>query len=72
MKKELIGKKAVIVYNNQVLEGIIINETKNTIWLEKEKRCIKIIKQNAIIKLNGQIILGKQITKRPEERIKLR
>ena len=70
MKKELIGKKAVIEYNNHMFEGTIINETKNMIWLETEKRSIKIIKQNAIIKIDNQVIQGKQIIKRPEDRIK--
>jgi RNase P/RNase MRP subunit p29 len=70
MKKEFIGKQAKVLYNAKVFQGIIINETKNTITMETTKNLVKIIKKNAIININGKTIQGKDITKRPEERIK--
>ena len=69
-KKELIGRCAKISYNGKVFEGHIIDETKNMIWLETNAKLIKIIKKNSIIQVNNEIIKGKDIAKRPEERIK--
>jgi RNase P/RNase MRP subunit p29 len=69
-KQEFIGKDAQITYNCRVFEGKVIDETKNMIVLKTEKKIIKIIKKNAIIKFGNERIDGKDITKRPEERIK--
>ncbi len=69
-KKELIGEKVEVTYNNQKHEGIIIDETKNTITLKKKDKKIKILKKSATLKIKNKIIEGKKITKRPEDRIK--
>ena len=68
-KHELIGKKAKIEYNSKRFEGIIINETKNTLVVRNRKN-ITIIKKNAIIRIGKAIIIGESIIKRPEDRIK--
>ena len=70
MKHELVGKTAQVAYNNRVIHGRIVDETKNMIHLETEGKIIKIIKKNAIITIGKQVIQGRDITKRPEERIK--
>ncbi len=68
MKKELIGKTAKVVDSpNKCCEGIegkILDETKNTININKKI----LLKKNTTITINGKKI--KLETKRPEERIK--
>jgi ribonuclease P protein subunit POP4 len=70
----LIGKIAEITdAKNRSLVGIkgkIIDETKNTITIETEKKEKKIIKNQVTIKINEKVIEGKKITKRIEERLK--
>ena len=70
MKKEIIGKTAVVCYNNRTVNGIIVDETKNTVVLETESKTIRILKKDASITIDKQTIQGKDITKRPEDRIK--
>jgi RNase P/RNase MRP subunit p29 len=67
---EIIGQDAEVRYNNKTFAGKIIDETKNMIYLETEKKIIKIIKKNATFKIQSKEIIGKDITKRPEDRIK--
>ena len=69
-KQEFIGKKVEILYNQRVFVGTIQDETKNMLYLKTKERIIKIIKKSAMIKVEGKIIEGKKIAKRPEERIK--
>jgi RNase P/RNase MRP subunit p29 len=69
-KTGLIGKKTTAEYANILFEGIIIDETKNTVDLETSNGIKKLIKKNAIFKISGQKLNGKYITKRPEDRIK--
>ena len=69
-KGEWIGVAAKIHYNKNVFEGKIIDETKNTIIIKTQEGEKKILKQNAKIEINGKLIDGKKITKRPEDRIK--
>lgn len=56
--KTLIGKK-----------GKIIDETKNMITIQNEKK-IRMIKKDIIFRTKDKIIDGKEIAYRPEERIK--
>jgi len=72
IKEEFIGKKAEVLYNTENFAGVIVNETKNMIWIETKNGVKKIIKKNAIIKFQDKKISGKKITKRPHERIKLK
>ena len=70
MKHELIGEKAEIKFNDKTFKGIIVDETKNMLSLEIENKEKKFIKKTIEIKINGKTIQGKNITKRPEERVK--
>ena len=71
IKKEFIGKEAKITYSNITFKGIVVDETKNTLTIKTEKGKKSVIKQNSIIEIENKKINGKQITKRPEDRIKL-
>jgi RNase P/RNase MRP subunit p29 len=70
MKGELIGSEAQIIYNGRPFKGIIIDETKNMLHLKTENKIVRLIKKNCIIRIKGEAIDGKNITKRPEDRIK--
>jgi len=70
MKHEFIGEKAEIKFNDKTYKGMIIDETKNMLSLKTKNQIKKFIKKTIEIKINGKIIQGKKITKRPEERIK--
>lgn len=70
MKGELIGKVAKVIYNNRVFEGIIADETKNTIVMWQYDRKVTLLKQNSVIFIDEKKIQGKSIMKRPEDRIK--
>jgi ribonuclease P protein subunit POP4 len=69
---ELIGKKVTVVQStNSKLLGIsgeIVDETKSTITIGNKM----LLKSAITIKINetGQIIPGKDIMKKPEDRIK--
>ena len=69
-KSEFIRKKACVKYAKEEFIGIIINETKNTITIQTSRGKKKLLKLNSIININNQKILGKDIIKRPEDRIK--
>ncbi|MBU0757253.1 MAG: ribonuclease P protein subunit [Nanoarchaeota archaeon] len=70
-RKPLIGKTAKVEYHNKTFSGRIIDETKNTILFETEnKKIIKLNKSSSQIMINNIAINGKNIQKRPEERIK--
>jgi len=72
LKDELIGKSAKIKYNKKEFEGKIIDETKNILIIKTKEGNKKIIKINSKIEIDGEIIDGKKINKRPEDRIKLK
>lgn len=59
------------------IKGLVVNETKNTLWIETEKGVKKILKKHAKFLFtlpSGKkvIVDGKLIAKRPEERIKMK
>ena len=72
-KEELIGKKIKIIDSKNKsligIKGFVINETKNLIFIENGK-LRKVIKDQCVFDVEGKIIEGKDIAKRPEERIK--
>jgi RNase P/RNase MRP subunit p29 len=70
MKEELIGKKVTIIFNQKLHKGTIINETKNMIYLKNIKNTKKFIKNTIKITYDDKIIDGKEIIKRPQDRIK--
>lgn len=70
IRNEFIGKHIKVIDAKNAsdigIEGRVINETKNMFVLENKK----IIKQNVTIEVDGKIINGEKLAKRPEERIK--
>ncbi|MFH0874334.1 MAG: ribonuclease P protein subunit [archaeon] len=67
---EFIGKKTIAEYCNCVIEGTVIDETKNLIIIKTNNQIKKIIKKNAVFTIDGEKIKGTDIIKRPEDRIK--
>jgi ribonuclease P protein subunit POP4 len=74
-RDEIIGCEIkVIDALNKSLVGIrgkAVDETKNTITVETTSGEKKILKEQAKFEINGIIIDGKSLAKRPEERIKV-
>jgi len=72
-KGELIGSEIEDVgsKNNTLvgLKGIVIDETKNTITIQN-KDIKKLLKSHITIKIDGEVVEGKTLQKRPEDRIK--
>lgn len=66
----LIGEKAEIIYNKKKFEGIIIDETKNTLLLFEEDKKKRLLKKSIIIKINNKFVEGKNLLRRAEDRIK--
>jgi ribonuclease P protein subunit POP4 len=75
-KQEFIGKKVEIIKSKnkeqENINGKIIDETKNTFKIKTDKKTITILKQDKIFKIENQKIDGNKITKRSEERIKIK
>ena len=75
-QQEFIGKTIIITKSEnkqqENIEGKIIDETKNTFTIKTKTKQIKIIKQGKTFEINGEKIKGEKITKRPEERIKIK
>jgi RNase P/RNase MRP subunit p29 len=75
-KQEFIGKKVEIIKSKnkeqENIQGKIIDETKNTFKIKTDKKTIIILKQDKIFKIENQKIEGNKITKRNEERIKIK
>lgn len=74
MKQEIIGKEIEIIEsNNKNLigkKGKIIWETKNMLTLKSKNKVMHIIKSQVKFKINTQVINGKEIIRRPEERLR--
>lgn len=69
-KQLIIGKTTEVIYNKKKFNGTIIDETKNMVLLESGGRTIRIIKKNAKFIIENKKINGKDISRRPEDRIK--
>ena len=73
---ELIGQEIEIIESknksNLHLKGKVVDETKFTLKIDHQGKIKTLMKENIVFKLTetNQIIEGKTITKRPEERIK--
>ncbi|MCC7575065.1 ribonuclease P protein subunit [Candidatus Woesearchaeota archaeon] len=76
IKDEFIGKKIKItkstMKHQQGVEGIIVNETKNTFTILSDGKEKKILKNKKEFMIEETKINGKKIQKRPEERIKIK
>jgi len=75
-QQEFIGKQIIITKTNnkqqQNITGTIINETKYTFTIKTQDKKIMILKSYKDFRINNQKIEGNKITKRPEERIKIK
>ena len=75
-KDEFLGKKVKITSSSMKhqigIEGIIVDETKNTFTILKQGKEIKVLKSNKEFLIEGTKIIGNKIKKRPEERIKIK
>lgn len=73
IKDGFIGKKIKVIDaknpSNIGIEGVVIDETEN-MFIIKNHETKKIVKQNVTIKIGNDIIEGRKLVKRPEERIK--
>lgn len=73
---ELIGQDVEIMKSTNPsqmgIKGKIIDETKETLKIEKNGRQIVLLKKTITFKLSktGEIISGRDIAKRPEDRLK--
>ena len=73
---ELIGKNVRVVASlnsaNLGITGTLVDETKNTFVIETDKGMKTILKNNVTIALTetGKEITGRDVSKRPEDRIK--
>lgn len=76
LKKELIGAEITVAEAknkaNVGIEGMITDETRNTLTVETSKGMKKLIKKNItiILKKEGIKIDGEALVSRPEDRIK--
>ena len=72
IRQEFIGKKAKVVDANNPdnigIEGTVLDETKETLNIDGKL----LLKKDIIFKINNITINGKKLTKRPEDRIKVK
>ena len=75
-QQEFIGKTITIKKSQnkqqESITGKIIDETKNTFRIQTKTKTITIMKQGKTFTINKETINGDKITKRPEERIKIK
>lgn len=72
---ELIGVQAEVINSanhDQIgIKGEIVDETKSTITIKQDGKMKKLLKNTIELKLaNGEVISGKMLAKRPEDRIR--
>ena len=74
--KEFIGEQVQILEaKNKIqkgLKGVIVDETKNTFIIKTANGNKRVLKQDLEFLIAGKKIQGKKITKRLEDRIKIR
>lgn len=75
-KQEYIGSNIMIIKskNNSLkgLKGIVLNETKNSFKVKTSSGVKTILKNVSTFKINGNVIEGNKIVKKPHERIKMK
>jgi len=72
---EWIGKHIrIITATNPTakIEGIVVDETRNTIVVETTKGLKRVQKHGSVFEINGEEITGDDVLATPEERIKLK
>jgi len=74
IKQEIIGREIEIIEasnkNLVGLEGKVIWETKNMLVLKLKSKTRHLIKSQIKFKLGNQVINGKEMLKKPEDRLK--
>lgn len=78
LKEEIIGKKVKVTHakNNSLngIEGIIVDETRNTITVDTPNGGKKLLKSQVVLKMvskgNVYELDGRLLLNRPEDRIK--
>lgn len=68
----LVGKNIKIISDKKLFEGTVSLETKNTLKINTINGVKTLIKKNCEIEINNKKIKGEKITKRIEDRIKMR
>ncbi len=73
---EWVGKHAKIVTatNKSLngLEGMVVDETRNTVIIEMEDRVKRVPKHGTVFEIDGHEVLGDEVLVAPEERIKIK
>jgi len=77
LREEYIGENIEVKNskNKQLIgiKGIVLDETKNTFLIKTtDKKQKNILKKDSTFEINNKTIDGNQITKRPEDRIKIK
>lgn len=71
-QKEYIGKNIIFETQKNKRQGIIVDETKNTFKIKENQKIITILKNRKTFLIENEEINGEKITKKPEDRIKIR
>lgn len=71
-QKEYIGQTIKFKTNNKERTGKIIDETKNTFKIQTKQKIITILKNKKRFLIGNDEIKGEKITKKPEDRIKIK
>jgi len=76
LKEEFIGEKVQITKSTNKtlvgLKGTIIDETKNTFKIKTNKKTVVALKNTSTFIIKNQEIQGEKITKKPQDRIKIK
>ncbi len=76
LKEEYIGENVEITESkNRSLKGLkgkIIDETKNTFKIKTKDKVKMVLKNISTFRIGEQEIVGSEIMKRPQDRIKLK
>jgi len=75
-KEEYIGENVQITKSKNKsligLQGTIIDETKNTFKIKTKEKTKVVLKNTSTFIIKGQKITGEKITKKPQDRIKIK
>lgn len=75
-QQEFVGKEVKVTKsdNKQLvgIQGTILDETKNLFIIKTKTKIVKVLKNICTFQIDKVEINGKKITKKPEERIKIK
>ncbi len=73
---EWIGKHARITAaknpSHAGIAGIVVDETRNTVSIETNKKVRRVPKHGTVFEIDGQEVQGNDVLVAPEERIKIK